>query len=266
MNPLSLNTFNGSPLVGGTGNLAAWVEGAAAAGFALVGPDCPSIEAWIGAGNTLPALTRQMHDAGIACDVVAVAALLDGSADQLANLRRAGDHARALGARMVQVNVAAPDAVLRKAAVEQAAAALDGTGLKLALEYMPFTPLSTLAETLEIVAAVGSARAGALVDIWHHSHDPGGWDALATAPLDAIAYIEFDDAQPAIGDDLVDETMHRRTFPGAGVLDCARFADVLHRRGYAGMVSIEVLDRTWRQRQLEDFARACHDTSAPYWT
>lgn len=266
LNPLSLNTFNESPWVGGSGDLGAWIDGAAAAGFALIGPDCPSIEAWLGGGRTLPALAQRMRDAGIGCAVVAASALIDGSATQLAGLQRAASFAEALGARMLQVNVAAPDAPARLSAVAKAAALLDRTGLKLALEYLPFTSLCTLAETLEIVADVGTRRAGALVDIWHHAHDPGGWEALATAPLDAIAYVEFDDAKtPGKGADLADETMQHRTFPGAGVLDCARFAHAWRTRGYTGMVSIEVLDREWRGRPLNDFARACHAASAPYW-
>lgn len=271
MNPLSLNTFNESPWIGGSGDLGAWIDAAAAAGFALIGPDCPSIEAWLAGGRTLPALARRMRDAGIGCEVVAVCAMIDGSAAQLASLQRAATFAEALGARMLQVNVAAPGAPARLDAVARAASLLDGTGLKLALEYLPFTSLCTLAETLEIVAEVGTARAGALVDIWHHAHDSGGWEALAAAPLDAIAYVEFDDAKAPgpraseLGADLADETLHHRTFPGAGVLDCARFASVLRARGYTGMVSVEVLDRAWRGRPLDEFARGCHAASAPYW-
>ena len=266
MNRFSLNTFNESPWVGGSADLGGWIDAAASAGFGLIGPDCPSIDAWLAGGGTLPALARRMRDAGIGCEVVAVCALIDGSEAQLAGLQRAVTFAGALGARMLQVNVAAPDAPARLDAVAKAASLLDDTGLKLALEYMPFTSLSTLAETLEIVAVLGTARAGALVDIWHHANDPGGWEALAAAPLDAIAYVEFDDAKaPGQGVDLADETMHHRTFPGEGVLDCARFAEALRARGYAGMVSIEVLDRAWRGRPAGEFARACHAASAPYW-
>jgi len=274
MNPLSLNTFNESPWVGGSGDLGGWADAAAAAGFDLIGPDCASIAAWLERGGTLATLAQRLSDAGVGCAVVAGCGMIDGSAAPLAEIARAAGYAEALGAGMLQVNVAAPEAGARLDAVGQAAAALDGTGLKLAIEYLPFTPLCTLAETLAIVSELGPARAGALVDIWHHAHDPGGWDALATAPLEAIAYLEFNDAQPpekgvsktrGQGIDLNEETMQRRTFPGYGVLDCARFAAAWRARGYAGMVSIEVLDRRWRGQPLGDFARACHATSAPYW-
>ncbi|MBU6393005.1 MAG: TIM barrel protein [Sphingomonadales bacterium] len=266
MTNLSINTFNESPWVGGSADLGGWVEGAARAGFSLIGPDAPSLAAWIGAGHSLAALKRQMRDAGIGCGVIAAAALLDGTSAQLDQLLANADHADALGAGMLQVNVAASDAAARVDAVAAAADLLDGRNLRLAIEYMPISPLATLAETLAIVDAVGRDRAGALVDIWHHTHDPSGWEAIAAAPLEAIAYLEFDDAQAAdAAADLTEETMHRRTFPGCGVLDCARFAEVWRAKGYDGFVSVEVLDQAWRGRPIADFARASYLAAAPYW-
>ena len=255
---LNLNGFNGSPWLGGPENLGGWIDAAAAAGFAFFAPDCPAIAAWLEAGRTLPQLAARFRDAGTGCAVVTVAALLDGSAQQAQGLRFAARAADALGAAMVQVNVAAPTPAAQRAALEQACATLAGTGLKLAIEYMPTTPLATLADTLALVDAVGTDHAGALIDIWHHAHDPRGWETLATIPLAAIAYAEFDDARPAAGADLAAEMLHRRTLPGQGTLDCARFAGLLAARGYTGMISVEVLDDPWRGRPVAEFAAPCH--------
>lgn len=261
----SLNGFNGSPWVDGGGDVAAWIKAAASAGFDAYSPDCSTLAAARERGLAPPAIARLMADQGIACDVIANCGMLDGSAQVLDGVRAAAADAHALGARFLQVNVGAPTAQARLDAVGAAAAAVDGSGLVLAIEYMPFTPLATLAETVEIAAAIGTAKAGALVDIWHHAHDQSGWETLATAPLDAIAYVEFDDALPPLGDNPVDETMHNRTFPGEGTLPCARFADALRERGYRGLVSIEVLNRAWRSRDLAEFARRCIDSSRPFW-
>lgn len=261
MTALCLNGFNGSPWLGQREDLGGWIDAAAAAGFAQFAPDCPAIAAWLAAGRTLPQLATRFRDAGVGCGVVTVAALLDGSEQQGPALAFAAAAADALETPMLQVNVAAAGPAAQRAALEQACAQLDGTGLRLALEYMPTTPLATLADTLALVEAVGPERAGALVDIWHHSCDPDGWDTLATIPLAAIAYAEFDDARPRAGPDLTTEMLHRRTMPGNGVLDCARFAALLAARGYAGMVSVEVLDAEWRGRPVADFARACRETA-----
>ena len=264
MTALTLNGFNGSPYLGLPENLSDWIDAAAAAGFAYFTPDCPAIAAWLEAGRTLPALAQKFRDAGTGCAVISVAAMLDGSALQDHSLAFAAAAAEALGAQILQVNMGAQDKSAQLTALEKACRALAGTGLKLALEYMPVSPLATLADTLDLVDAVGHENAGALVDIWHHSHDPQGWETLATIALSAIAYVEFDDALAPLGDDLVNEMLHRRTMPGEGVLDCAGFAQTLLQRGFDGLVSVEVINREWRDSPVPDFARACHDATRRY--
>lgn len=262
--PFALNGANGTAWLGLPQNLAGWVDAAAAAGFEYFSPDCPSLAAWMEEGRSLAALARQMHDAQVASPIVTICAMLDGSPQQDAGLTFAIQAAEALDARILQVNMAAGDTPARLAALEQACRLTEGTGLKLALEYMPTTGLSTLAQTIEIVDAVGHDRAGALVDIWHHSHDPQGWETLATCAVSAIAYAEFCDALPPVSNDLADEMMHRRVMPGEGVLDCAHFAEMLHNRGFNGIVSVEVLNRAWRDRPLVTFAQACFESTARY--
>lgn len=268
-NPLSLNGFNGSPWLGFTENLSGWIDAAAAAGFPLFAPDCPSLHKWVEAGRSLSQLAQTMCDAGVGCQAVTVAAMLDGSPQQDTDLAFAARAAQALGARFLQVNVAAATATDREAALVRACETVAGTGLRIAIEYMPITPLATLAETVALVDAVGRDKAGALVDIWHHSHDPEGWETLATCPLDAIAYVEFCDARAPLGNDLMLEMMDRRALPGEGVLDCTRFAELLKSRGYSGMVSVEVLDRERRGEPgaplpPHPFAKACAQAAQRY--
>ena len=142
---------------------------------------------------------------------------------------------------------------------------LVGGKARLAIEYLPITPLARVADTVALARQVGFERAGALIDIWHHEHGPDSWDDLATVPPEAVAYVEFDDAFAVESDDLAMEMMSRRTFPGQGVLDCARFARVLSAIGVADLVSVEVLNADWRERDLAQFARECLTTSRPYW-
>ena len=257
MTVLSLNGFNGSPWLTGTQDLGGWIDAAAAAGFPLFAPDCPAIGAWLESGQSLSALAQRFRDAQVGCAVVTVCGMLDNSPQQDSDFAFALQAAEALDARFLQVNASAPDAASQRAALEKGCAMLDGSGLKFAIEYMPITPLSTLAATVELVDSVGREKAGALVDIWHHSHDPDGWQTLATAPLDAIAYVEFCDALPLESEDLQMEMLQRRTMPGEGALDCNRFAGLLRDRGYGGLVSIEVLNAEWRNRPLGYFANAC---------
>lgn len=264
-NRFSYNSFARSPWYGCSPDLPATIAAVGLAGFDDIGIDMVSLGAWLKAGGTLAEVDGALRSARIGCQVLAACALLDGGNAALDALGHAASAAHLLGARFLQVNIAAPDAQARRDAVAAACRRIDGAGLVLALEYMPFSPLATLAETLDIVAAVGSDRAGALVDIWHHSHDPQGWDTLQSAPLDAIAYVEFDDALPPLGGDLLTETMDRRTFPGEGVLDTTLFARLLRQRGYTGMVSVEVLNREWLARPIDEFAARCLIASRRCW-
>jgi 4-hydroxyphenylpyruvate dioxygenase len=85
-------------------------------------------------------------------------------------------------------------------------------------------------------------------------------------PADAIAYVQFDDALPVVGD-LTDEVMERRVWPGSGEFPLADFAGAIRATGYAGPVSIEVLNAAWRAEGLDvvEFAREARRTNAPFW-
>lgn len=261
-----LNAFNGSTMIGHQPeNLRGWIDAAAAAGFPLFGPDFFTLSTWAGTGGTYADLARHMRDAGIGCGYIAASAMLDGSADRLSMLLQAADAAEALGAPFLQINMNGPDHATRQVALEQAVTALEGRPLKLAIEYMPQTGLNSVTETVALAQHVGTVRAGAMIDIWHHTHGPDDWDTLAAVPRDAIAYIELDDALPDAGDDLVHEMMNRRTFPGEGRFAVSRFLSTIAGTGYDGMVSVEVLNADWRNQPVADFARRCQDSSAAFW-
>lgn len=260
--PFSFNHFCRSPWYGLTPDLPGAIEACARAGFDQFAPDCLSLAAWQEQGRSLAELARLLRDAGLPSGPLAACAMIDGSACALDRLAVARRMAEVLGTSIMQVNVTGPDATLRAEAVEMACDMLGKDGeFRLALEYMPISGLATLAETLEIVARVGEERAGALVDIWHHSYDPDGWQTLSRAPMSAIAYVEIDDALPPEGEDLLAEMMDRRTFPGQGILDTARFARLLRERGYDGPVSVEVLNRKLAAEPIGWFATRALETS-----
>jgi sugar phosphate isomerase/epimerase len=260
--PFSFNHFCRSPWYGVEPDLPRAIEACARAGFDQFAPDCLSLAAWQAQGRSLQALAKHLRDAGLATGPLAACAMLDGNARALNQLENAAVMAEALGTSLLQVNVTGPSAATRATAVEAACDRLGSLGTyRLALEFMPISGLATLAETLEIIALVGEERAGALVDIWHLAHDPGGWDALAGAPLAAIAYVEVDDALPPVGSDLLHEMMDRRTYPGKGVLESRRFADLLAAKEYDGPVSIEILNRELLGLSIENFAAKALESS-----
>ena len=56
-----LNGFNGSTYIGQPGDLPAWIDAAAAAGFPLFGPDSFTLAAWLARGETLRTVADKYH-------------------------------------------------------------------------------------------------------------------------------------------------------------------------------------------------------------
>jgi sugar phosphate isomerase/epimerase len=138
-------------------------------------------------------------------------------------------------------------------------------GARLALEMPPVGELNRIGAALDVVRAVGAERAALMVDTFHFSRGRSTWDELESLPLDALAYVQFDDALPPVSDDVMHETMHRRALPGDGDLELGRFASTLLDRGWSGTVSVEVLSEELRKLDIATFARRAHETTAPYW-
>jgi sugar phosphate isomerase/epimerase len=150
--------------------------------------------------------------------------------------------------------------------IRQCAAIFASTGTRMAVEFSPMGPVSSIRTGLEIVAVAGAERAGLLIDSWHFCLGDSTWEDLAEVPLEQIAYVQFDDALAPVSDNRMRETMNRRAMPGGGILELDRFATTLLDRGWDGLVSVEVLSSELRELPVPDFARLAHAAAARYWT
>lgn len=262
MTPLSFNTFNHSPHMGVEVGIRAQIDAAAQAGFPLIGIDSFSLDAVSAAGGHMRDVSRWLEAAGIDCGAIICAGMLGSDPGATSSVARAGERARDLAAPFVQINVGVSGDAQRVAM--DAACAVMGDGVRLAIEYLPFTPLCSVTDTVALAKAVGFDRAGVLIDIWHHICGPDDWDALAAVPAVAIAYVEFDDA-PMPGENLEEDTVQYRTLPGEGVFDLARFVRTIEATGYRGPVSVEILSAEWRRQDVKTFAAHAFNTSRPYW-
>ena len=148
--------------------------------------------------------------------------------------------------------------------VRRCAAILAEAGAGMAIEFSPLGPVASLQDGLDIVDLSGSDRAGVVVDIWNVSYGPTTWEELERLAADRIAYVQFNDALPRVGD-LDMEAMDRRTYPGEGAFEVDRFVSVVRAIGWDGVVSVQILSEDLRQIPLGEFARRAHDTSSGYW-
>jgi sugar phosphate isomerase/epimerase len=134
----------------------------------------------------------------------------------------------------------------------------------LALEFCP-GPLPTLEAALDVADRLGRDRASIVADTFHFLRGGSTWAMLESVPVDRVSIVQFDDALPAESSDYLDETVNRRTWPGDGEFDLGRFTQTLRRRGWDGLVSVEVLSDRLRELPVAAFAGLAHDRSLPYW-
>ena len=241
------------------------IRAAGAAGFEWIGIDAPSVAQHRARGGGLDELVRMLRDAGLRCLEVQPLVVSADAARTLANARETAELAQAFGAPWIQSGLTdAPNAgVLDNLA--RAAAVARSAGAALALEYLPFTPLRSIRETLAAIDAAGVPDARVVVDTWHFFNGPETWADLEALPLERLAYPQFDDAPELASDDLMYETTQRRALPGEGHFDLVRFAHSLRSRGWDGPVSVEVLSAEMRSWPRDVFAKRVHAAARPYW-
>ena len=261
---LCFNVFNESGWFGRTPDLRRLVRAAAAAGFETVGLDVYSLAAHVQAGGRLEDVAGWIDAEGLRCAEIAALLLGPDPAEVDAQLALLEPMVRALRPAWVLTNSDVEPDARSGAELRRCADRLGALGARLAVEFLPFLRVRSIGSALELVRRSGS-DAGVLVDTWHFFHGPDGWDDLEALPLDRLAYVQFDDHPALESQDLREECLHRRVFPGEGLFELDRFCDALRGRGFDGLVSVEVLSSAWRGGDLEGFARRAHETTAPYW-
>ena len=205
-----------------------------------------------------------LEESGVRC--YEIAALMVGTDDAEAQAEQIAAYASVLRPEWVLTNVMAPvDDGVRDEFV-RCAAVLADAGARLAVEYLPWTPVASAAVAFDLVASVPATGARVLPDVWHHFRGPDTWAELDALPLDAIAYVQFSDALPMTSDDIVDETVSRRVFPGEGEFDLDTYCEHMRAKGFDGVVSIEVLSAAMRDMDVREFTRRAFAAASRYWS
>jgi sugar phosphate isomerase/epimerase len=261
---LCFNTFNRSAWFGVEPDLPGQLDAAADAGFRLFGPDVFSLDAWVGSGRKTAELAAMLDAHSMRCWEISGIEVGDPEAS-LASARHICELASVLRPSWVLTNIVAPIDRSLCEMFSQVCDVLAEVGVRPAVEYLPFTPANSIATTRVLIDHVGTARAGILFDCWHHFRGPDTDADLEAAPLDLVAYVQFDDALPLSSDDLMAETIGRRAFPGEGEFNLDRYCAIMRDKGFDGVVSVEILNDEWRNRDLGEFARRAYTSSARYW-
>jgi sugar phosphate isomerase/epimerase len=265
---LTFNTINFSPWYRADVSLPTVLEAAAAAGFASIGLDVWTVERFEGEGHALPDLVDLMAGLGLACtDVVPL--ILSPERDVTLQRARALQRvASATGAQTCLVSFGPDGADPRdsgvRSALRECSTIFSECGVRLALEYVAYGPLNTVAAARELCDDIGWERIGLVADSFQ-TFAAGQTEELRSLFPGAIELVQFSDVVFPLERDLVDASRNHRLLPGAGGLDLQRFVAILDDLGYHGLVSPEVLSQAVRTGPVAGFCRDVHLALRSYW-
>lgn len=234
------------------------IKAAGDAGFTGFGVVHNDLANYLARGNHLKDLRRHLDDAGIR--YLELEFLTDwwlpaperAASDAVLSLLL--EAAESLQAYRVKIgpDIEHMDFNLDQYAVNlhRVADAFSRAGALVALEFMPFSNIDTLAKGLDLVRAAGHPNGGLMVDLWHLMRGSGTLDELGRAPIGHITGIELDDgAARQIGTGYQD-TVLRRKLCGQGDFPVAEFIRTVRSLGWEGPWGVEIISEEYRRRPM----------------
>jgi sugar phosphate isomerase/epimerase len=114
-------------------------------------------------------------------------------------------------------------------------------GLRVKLEFTPWSAIPDAAAAWEIVRGAGRDDAGVLIDAWHHFRGANDLAQIAALPGARVAGVQLSDAPAApSGAPLPQESLHARRLPGAGSIDLVGLVRALDAIGCRAPLGAEV--------------------------
>jgi sugar phosphate isomerase/epimerase len=224
---------------------------AAATGYQGISVYGHEIRRAVTEGWTLEAVRGLLDDLGLAvAEVDGAVDWVPGVAlgDRASTVEETVDAARRLGARSISVVEISGGRIGDGLTIDQLA---DGFGrfcdlaaphgVLVHIEYFPFSGITDLATSLEVVHAAARPNGGVLVDTWHHERGPDeGELSRLTAAAASVLGIQFNDAAIDASADVRHECMHERMLPGEGRATSAAMVAALRAGGCVAPVGVEV--------------------------
>jgi sugar phosphate isomerase/epimerase len=213
------------------------IDAAAAAGFAAVGlricarrPGDPYAgEPLLGRPDATRALARRAADAGIRLsNASAYQFYPDVGWDHVAP---SIEVAQALGMHSIVVNGFNPDETAFTALFSRYCDLAAQAGIAVALEFLPYSAVRSLADCLRVIEVSGASNAGVLLDALHMDRSGITPAAIASIPRERIAFAQLCDARkltaPRSDAELLQEARTARLPAGEGELPLYDFLDAL---------------------------------------
>jgi sugar phosphate isomerase/epimerase len=172
--------------------------------------------------------------------------------------------ADAIGARSINVALAAPGEVAIDRIAEAFAAVCDRArehGLLAHLEFLPWTCVADLPGAAEIVRRAGRENGGIMFDTWHHMRSGLADDVLAQVDCSRVVAIQINDAPRKAEPDVVVETLRRRLLPGEGDIDLPGLLTRLRSGGCEAPIGVEIFSEELEKLPPSEAARRAGDAT-----
>jgi sugar phosphate isomerase/epimerase len=239
------------------------ISAAAAVGFQAVALDLFSLSRFSDSGGELAKLSRHIGACGL--EIAGLATLL---VDNNTSVRAAAAALDAVVDRFgppVVITVfrasPSPKSVDRLGRIAEG---LARKGCRVAIEFVAFGQVQTLAASIALAEQIGS-DAGICLDAWHLFRGPSDWSELLDVRAEQIAYVQVADALPAVTNDLYYECTRRRAMCGEGELPLASFVKALTGTQYKGTVGLEILSESYDDLSCYQYAHRLVTTGAALW-
>ena len=115
-------------------------------------------------------------------------------------------------------------------------------GLRVALEFVPYSGIPSLSAAWKIVAASGCSNCGLILDLWHAHRTNISPEDVAAIPANRWVSLQLADASPKAWPDAKEESRHRRLLPGHGCIDIRGYLRALATSGAKPAIAVEVIN------------------------
>ncbi len=179
--------------------------------------------------------------------------------------RMAFEQARALGAFQIKiVGDMAGDTPLDRMtqAFDRLCEEAATEGIRVTIELLPISNLASVERGLAVTGTVARPNGGLMFDAWHVARGHIPLEAIAALPSGLCTGVELDDGtvEPLV-DDLYEEMIHHRRWPGEGEFDLAGLIGATRAAGYHGPYGVEILSYENRALPVHEAARRAADSA-----
>lgn len=155
---------------------------------------------------------------------------------------------------------AEPDAIV--AAFAELCDGAARRGLRVKLEFTPWSAIPDALSAARIVCAADRSNAGILIDTWHFFRGGADLAAIRSLPGELVQGVQLNDAPSApSGEDLARESMHARRLPGEGDIDLRGFLVALDAIGCRAPIGAEVFSDALTGLAPEELGRRVGDAT-----